>query len=197
MSLHLAEVGPNHRERVPVGGLEVPLGPNGLGGRVPGRQQIGGQPPWAPGRWPGLDQLGRVASEPVPYRRPQLAGPVGHGPAHDVGGAAGLGTGGVEGHGRGPQPDSPPSAGSPDSDPAPELVAYAAENRFTEERLGPEACNAEMRGRSVQFTINVTGQPETDELRIIGIVRLEYPDDPDRPGSDDDFLVRTSLHELR
>ena len=96
-----------------------------------------------------------------------------------------------------PDPDSPPSAGSPDSDPAPELVAYAAENRFTEERLGPEACNAEVRGRSVQFTIDVTDQPETDELRIIGIVRLEYPDDPAQPGSDDDFLVRTSLHELR
>ena len=54
-----------------------------------------------------------------------------------------------------------------------------------------------MRGRSVQFTIDVTGQPETDELRIIGIVRLKYPDNPARPGSDDDFLVRTSLHELR
>ena len=96
-----------------------------------------------------------------------------------------------------PDPDSPPSADDPGSDPAPELVAYAAENRFTEERLGPEACHAEMRGRSVQFTIDVTGQPETDELRIIGIVRLEYPDAPARPGSDDDFLVRTSLHKLR
>lgn len=111
-----------------------------------------------------------------------------------------------------PDPDSPPNAdgtGSdmpPDQDslannggpdPEPELIAYAAENRFTEERLGPEACDAEMRGRSVQFTIDVTGQPETDELRLIGIVRLEYPDDPARPGSDDDFLVRTSLHELR
>ena len=96
-----------------------------------------------------------------------------------------------------PDPDSPTNDGDPDSDPAPELVAYAAENRFTEERLGPEACHAEMRGRSVQFTIDVTGQPETDELRLIGIIRLEYPDDPARPGSDDDFLVRTSLHELR
>lgn len=96
-----------------------------------------------------------------------------------------------------PDPDSPPSADGPGSDPAPELVAYAAENRFTKERLGPEACTAEMRGRLVQFTIDVTGQPETDELRIIGIVRLEYPDNPARPGSDDDFLVRTSLHELR
>lgn len=94
-------------------------------------------------------------------------------------------------------PDSPPSADGPGSDPVPELVAYAAENRFTEERLDPEACNAEMRARSVQFTIDVTGQPETDDLRIIGTVRLEYPDDPARPGSDDDFLVRTSLHELR
>lgn len=96
-----------------------------------------------------------------------------------------------------PDPDIPTNADDPDSDPAPELVAYAAENRFTEERLGPEACDAEMRGRSVQFTIDVTDQPETDELRIIGIVRLEYPDNPARPGSDDDFLVRTSLHELR
>lgn len=96
-----------------------------------------------------------------------------------------------------PDPDSPPNDGGPGADPAPELVAYAAENRFTEERLGPEACNAEMRARSVQFTIDVTGQPETDELRIIGTVRLEYPDDPTQPGSDDDFLVRTSLYELR
>ena len=49
----------------------------------------------------------------------------------------------------------------------------------------------------MRFTIDVTGQPETDELRLIGTVRLEYPEDPAQPGSDDDFLVRTSLHELR
>lgn len=91
--------------------------------------------------------------------------------------------------------------GLPDADPPgegpPELVAYAAENRFTEERLGPEACDASLLGRSVRFTIDVTDQLETDELRLIGTVRLEYPDDRARPGSDDDFLVRTSLYELR
>lgn len=89
------------------------------------------------------------------------------------------------------------STTSPDADPPPELVAYALASRIAEERLGPEACDASLLGTSVRFTIDVTGQPETDELRIIGTVRLEYPDNPAQPGSDDDFLVRTSLHELR
>lgn len=96
-----------------------------------------------------------------------------------------------------PDPDSPPSADDPDSDPPPELVAYALASRLAEERLGPEACDASLLAASVRFTIDVTGQPETDELRLIGTVRLEYPEDPAQPGSDDDFLVRTSLHELR
>lgn len=96
-----------------------------------------------------------------------------------------------------PDPDSTPSADDPSSDPPPELVAYALASRLAKERLGPEACNASLLGTSVRFTIDVTGQPETDELRIIGTVRLEYPDNPAQPGSDDDFLVRTSLHELR
>lgn len=100
------------------------------------------------------------------------------------------GTGSSSG-GEGAPDASPPGEGQP------ELVAYAAENRFTEERLGPEACDASLLGRSVRFTIDVTGQPEADELRLIGTVRLEYPDDRAQPGSDDDFLVRTSLYELR
>ena len=97
-----------------------------------------------------------------------------------------------------PDSDSPPGAADPNSDPPPpELIAYALASRFAEDRLGPEACDASLLGTSVRFTIDVTGQPETDELRIIGTVRLEYPTDPTQPGSDDDFLVRTSLHELR
>lgn len=96
-----------------------------------------------------------------------------------------------------PNPESPPSADDPSSDPPPELVAYALASRLAEERLGPEACDASLLGTLVRFTIDVTGQPETDELRLIGTVRLEYPEDPTQPGSDDDFLVRTSLHELR
>ena len=96
-----------------------------------------------------------------------------------------------------PNPDDPPGADSPDSDPPPALIAYALASRIAEEQLGPEACDASLLGTSVRFTIDVTDQPETDELRIIGTVRLEYPDNPAQPGSDDDFLVRTSLHELR
>ena len=96
-----------------------------------------------------------------------------------------------------PSPDNPPSADDPNSDPPPELIAYALASRIAEEQLGPEACDANLLGTSVRFTIDVTGQPETDELRLIGTVRLEYPADPAQPGSDDDFLVRTSLNELR
>ena len=96
-----------------------------------------------------------------------------------------------------PNPDNPLNADDPNSNPPPKLVAYALASRIAEERLGPEACDASLLGTSVRFTIDVTGQPETDELRIIGTIRLEYPTDPAQPGSDDDFLVRTSLHELR
>ncbi len=59
------------------------------------------------------------------------------------------------------------------------------------------ACSGGLQGASAQFSINVAGQPDEAQFRLIGLVRVEHPGDPDRLGSEDDFLVRASLADLR
>ncbi len=82
--------------------------------------------------------------------------------------------------------------------PGPEAASYALDPNTVPRQLLPAgACDGRLRGSSARFLIDVTGQPEEAEFRLIGLVRLEYPDDPDRLGSDDDYLVRTSLADLR
>ena len=75
-------------------------------------------------------------------------------------------------------------------------MAYALEFRFSTEQLGPEACEGWLDGSSARFAIDVTGQPVDSEVRLVGLVRLEYPNDPDNRGSADDFLVKTTLADL-
>lgn len=81
-------------------------------------------------------------------------------------------------------------------EPSSEAVAYALEFRFSTEQLGSEACDGWLEGSLARFTIDVTGQPVDAEVRLVGIVRLEYPGDPDHPGSEDNFLVKTTLADL-
>ena len=81
-------------------------------------------------------------------------------------------------------------------EPRTEAVAYALEFRFSTEQLGSEACDGWLEGSSARFVVDVTGQPVDVEFRLRGFVRLEYPGDPDHFGSDDDFIVRTTLADL-
>jgi len=78
-----------------------------------------------------------------------------------------------------------------------EPVAYALANRFSGELLGDDACYGRLRGSSARFAADVSGQPDDAEFRVIGSVKLEYPDRPGHPGSEDDFLVRATLQDLR
>ncbi len=80
--------------------------------------------------------------------------------------------------------------------PGTEAVAYAIEFRFSTEQLGSEACDGWLEGSSARFAIDVTGHPVDAEVRLVGVVRVEYPGDPDHPGSEDDFLVKTTLADL-
>ena len=85
-----------------------------------------------------------------------------------------------------------------DQDPNPEAVSYALDpNTSPKAPLAVGACDGRLRGSSARFSIDVTGQPAEAEFRLIGVVRLEYPGDPDHPGSEDDFLVQTSLADLQ
>ena len=89
---------------------------------------------------------------------------------------------------------------NPASDQAPgsETVSYAlSPNTVPRQLLPAGACDGQLRGSSARFSIDVTGQPEEASFRLIGLVRLEHPDDSGRLGSEDDFLVRASLAELR
>lgn len=81
-------------------------------------------------------------------------------------------------------------------EPRSEAVAYALEFRFSTEQLGSEACDGWLEGSTVRFAVDVTGQPVDVQIRLRGFVRLEYPGDPDHFGSDDDFIVRTTLADL-
>ena len=88
------------------------------------------------------------------------------------------------------------SNGVEGGEPRTEVVAYALEFRFSTEQLGPEACEGWLDGSSARFAIDVTGQPVDSEVRLVGLVRLEFPNDPDRRGTADDFLVKTTLADL-
>ena len=91
----------------------------------------------------------------------------------------------------------PPNAAG-DEEPGREAVSYALDPNTVPRQLLPAgACNGQLQGSSAQFSIDVAGQPDDAQFRLIGLVRVEHPGDPDRLGSDDDFLVRTSLADLR
>lgn len=81
-------------------------------------------------------------------------------------------------------------------EPQTEAVPYALEFRFSTEQLAPEACEGWLDGSLARFAIDVTGQPVDSEVRLVGLVRLEFPNDPDNRGSADDFLVKTTLADL-
>ena len=82
--------------------------------------------------------------------------------------------------------------------PGPEAVSYAsAPNTVPRQRLPDAACDGSLDGASARFSIDVTGQAAETQFRLIGLVRVEHPDDPGHLGSEDDFLVRGSLAELR
>lgn len=70
-------------------------------------------------------------------------------------------------------------------------------NTVPRQSLPAGACNGRLQDASAQFSIDVAGQPDEAQFRLIGLVRVEHPGDPDRLGSEDDFLVRASLADLR
>ena len=85
-----------------------------------------------------------------------------------------------------------------DGRPGPEAVSYALNpNTVPRESVDARACEGRLDGSAARFSIDVDGQPADEPLRVIGLVRLEYPDDADRLGSEDDFLVQASLADLR
>ena len=82
--------------------------------------------------------------------------------------------------------------------PASEASSYALDPNTVPRRLVDDrACEGSLDGSVARFSIDVAGQPADEQFRLIGLVRLEHPGDPDRTGSDDDFLVRATLADLR
>lgn len=82
--------------------------------------------------------------------------------------------------------------------PAPEAASYALDPSTVPRQLvDAGACEGSLDGSVARFSINVAGQPTDEQFRLIGLVRLEHPGDPDRIGSEDDFLVRATLADLR
>lgn len=82
--------------------------------------------------------------------------------------------------------------------PGPEVVSQALDpNTVPRESADARACEGRLDGPAARFFVDVDGQPADDPFRVIGLVRLEYADDADRLGSEDDFLVQVSLADLR
>ena len=85
-----------------------------------------------------------------------------------------------------------------DQAPAPAVDSYALDpNTVPRQRLPAGACDGSLRDASARFSINVASQPDDTPFRLIGLVRVEHPDDPGSLGSEDDFLVRATLSDLR
>ena len=80
----------------------------------------------------------------------------------------------------------------------PEVVSRALDpNTVPRQLTDDRACEGRLDGSVARFSIDVSGQPDDVQIRLIGLVRVEHPGDDTRPGSDDDFLVRASLADLR
>ena len=80
----------------------------------------------------------------------------------------------------------------------PQVVSVALDPNTVPRRLTDgRACEGRLDGSAARFSIDVSGQPDDAPFRLIGLVRVEHPGDPDRLGSEDDFLVRATLADLR
>lgn len=80
----------------------------------------------------------------------------------------------------------------------PEVVSRALDpNTVPRQLVDDRACEGHLDGSVARFAIDVSGQPDDVQFRLIGLVRVEHPGDDTRPGSEDDFLVRASLADLR
>jgi len=80
----------------------------------------------------------------------------------------------------------------------PQVVSVALDpNTVPRQLTDDRACEGRLDGSAARFSIDVTGQPDDLPFRIIGLVRVEHPGDDSRPGSEDDFLVRASVADLR
>ena len=82
--------------------------------------------------------------------------------------------------------------------PGPDVISAALDpNTVPRQLTDDRACEGRLDGSAARFTIDVSRQPDAAPFRLIGLVRVEHPDDDTRPGSEDDFLVRATLAELR
>jgi hypothetical protein len=66
----------------------------------------------------------------------------------------------------------------------------------TKDELGPVACDASLDNATATFTIDLADQPDDAEFRLLGSIKLEFPNDTTAPGSEDDFLIRGSLDAI-
>ncbi len=79
-----------------------------------------------------------------------------------------------------------------------QVVSVALDpNTVPRQPVDDRACEGRLDGSTARFSIDVAGQPDDVQFRLIGLVRVEHPGDDARPGSDDDFLVRASVTDLR
>lgn len=82
--------------------------------------------------------------------------------------------------------------------PGAEVVSHPLDpNSVPRESAEARACDSRLDGTAAQFSVNVVGQPDEAQFRLVGLVRVEHPDDPESLGSEDDFLVQASLADLR
>lgn len=80
----------------------------------------------------------------------------------------------------------------------PEVVSRALDpNTVPRQLVDDRACEGRLDGSVALFSIDVSGQPDDAQFRIIGLVRVEHAGDDTRPGSEDDFLVQASPADLR
>lgn len=86
-------------------------------------------------------------------------------------------------------------------EPGETAIAYGFDPAFglselTRQALPAEVCRATLDGTTVGFIVDMSDQDPTVAFRVVGVARLEYPGDPDRTGTEDDFGFEVVIADL-
>lgn len=88
-----------------------------------------------------------------------------------------------------------------DSGPSDTATGYGFDPAFgldplTRRALPPGICDGVLDGKTARFVVDMSGEDPAETFRVGGFTLLEFPDDAESLGSEDDFGFRGTLAEI-